>query len=230
MIFAPLALAACGSGGGQPRTSQFDPASGTSSPPPSGTPEAELALRSRDLQRPMLDASKFGILGARGQYVLGGPSGVGVGVGTVGGFIPVIFATVSYEGHLQKLPSDEARRAQILSDVKLTNAEAEAAIATMNTVIQRQESRVATARASGSAAEVQAATASSREIVQDIAMAKDGLEDRTREIGPPLRRYSPPGFNPEIDTEFAKLQENDKAVEEILVSTRNSSIFVQIDG
>jgi hypothetical protein len=175
----------------------------------------------------MLEASKFGILGARGVYVLGGPEGVGAGVGTIGGVIPVLFVTVSYSGYLeQQFPTDEARRAKLRSDIVLTNAEAEAAISTMRTVIQRQETRVATARASGSEAALQEASAVGTEAVQDMASAAAGLANRTQEVMPPARRYAAPGEDPALDEQLTILQRNNADIQTIVRSTRTNPLFV----
>jgi len=222
MIFSSMALGACASG-----AAPTDGGAGAGPSRAAGTPEAELFQRSRDLQRPMLDAAKFGILGARGVYVLGGPEGVGAGVGTIGGVIPVLFMTVSYSGYLQnEYSTDEERRARLRSDLELTNAEAEATISTMKTVISRQESRVAEAKATGSEVALQEASVAAKDSLQDMARAETGLANRAQEIMPPARRYAPPGVDPVIETQVAMLGQNNQELQSIVQSTRTNPLFV----
>lgn len=224
-VLSSLVLVACASCSFSTSDGGFQAASGSSDSAEPGTPEAELYQRSKDLQRPMIDASRFGILGVSGQYVVGGPSGLGVGVGTIGGILPVIVVTASYEDRLEELPDDAARREQMLSDVRLTNQEADLAISSMNTVIERQETRVAEAKAAESPTQLQEANSEADAILAAMEEAKSGIESRKNEIARPMRRYAPPEMAPVLNQEFQRLDRKKEQVEDIIVTTRNSSLF-----
>jgi hypothetical protein len=167
-LVAALVLAACTQVGGVPAPE---------------TPEEELALQARALQRTVQEAALTGAaLGAGGVYVFGGPRGPGPAVGLIGG-IPIGIAAGTYVGYLQQqYATTEARLERLRADIELTNAETAAAIRTMRVVLAQQQRELAALRAGGGSealgAEINAAEANLR----NMALAVDGAERRLAEF------------------------------------------------
>jgi hypothetical protein len=149
------------------------------------TPEAELALQSRALQRTIQEAAVAGALaGAGGAYVFGGRSAtpaLGILVG-----IPVGVAAGSYVGYLQQqYATNEARLERLRADIDLTNAETEATIRTMRVVLERQRQALAATRAQAGAGspELTRQIATAEKSLADMRGAIDGAERRRSEFG-----------------------------------------------
>jgi hypothetical protein len=154
-------------------------------PRPAGpdTPEEELALQARALQRTIQEAAVAGAMaGAGGAYVIGGrgamPAGILIG-------IPMGISAGTYVGFLQQqYATNEARLERLQADIELTNAETEATIRTMRVVLDRQRRSLAEVRAQagpGSEALTRQVTIA-EENLANMAAAIDGAENRQAEF------------------------------------------------
>lgn len=145
------------------------------------TPEEELNLQSRALQRTVQEATvSAATAGAGGAYIFGGrgamPAGILIG-------IPVGFSAGTYVGYLQQqYATNEARLERLRTDVEVTNAETRATIATMRVVLERQRKELARLRAGGAGPALQAQTAQAEASLQDMSRAIDGAEGRAAEF------------------------------------------------
>lgn len=148
---------------------------------PPATPEAELALQARALQRTLQEATVAGATaGAGGAYVFGGRGAVPGGI-LIG--IPVGFSAGTYVGYLQQqYATQEARLERLRADVEATNAETAAAIATMRVVLDRQRGELARLRAAGGGPALEAQVAQAEASLNDMALAVDGAENRVAEF------------------------------------------------
>jgi len=152
--------------------------------PGPATPEAELALQSRALQRTIQEAAVSGAMaGAGGAYVFGGrgamPAGILIG-------IPVGIASGTYVGFLQQqYATNEARLERMRADIDLTNAETEATIRTMRIVLERQRQALAATRAQAGAGspELTRQITTAEASLADMRTAIDGAERRRSEFG-----------------------------------------------
>jgi hypothetical protein len=154
---------------------------GTEPPPPPETPAEELALRAQALQRTVQEAAVAGATaGAGGVYVFGGKGGAPA-LGLIGG-IPIGVATGSYVGYLQQqYATQEARLQRLRADIDLTNAEAAAAIRTMQAVLDEQRRRLAALRGAEGAALSRQVDAA-RSDLANMNLAVDGAERRLAEF------------------------------------------------
>lgn len=154
-------------------------------PRPAGpdTPEEELALQARALQRTIQEAAVAGAMaGAGGAYVIGGRGGMPAGI-LVG--IPMGIATGTYVGFLQQqYATSEARLERLRSDIDLTNAETEATIRTMRVVLDRQRRALAEVRAQAGlgSEELTRQVTIAQESLANMAAAIDGAENRQAEF------------------------------------------------
>lgn len=141
--------------------------------PEPGTPEEQLALQARALQRTIQEAAVAGaVAGAGGAYVVGGRGGMPAGI-LIG--IPMGIAAGTYVGFLQQqYATNEARLERLQADIDLTNAETEAAIRTMRVVLDRQRRALAEVRAQ--------AAAGSPELTRQVAVAEESLANMQRAI------------------------------------------------
>ena len=168
-------------------------------PAPPATPEAELALQARALQRTVQEAAVAGATaGAGGVYIFGG-KGPATALGLVGG-IPIGIATGTYVGYLQQqYASNEARLERLRADIDQTNSETSATIATMQTVLARQTSALAAARAGGPPAGTASAS------LADMGTAIDGAEKRRVEFASTRALQLVPGEATGVDPQIAEL-------------------------
>ncbi len=175
---------------------------------PSGavrTPEDELSIRARDLQRSMLKAAAAGFLGAGGVYVIAGPRGGGLGIGVIGA-IPITFAAGTYVGFLaSQYDSDSQRRARLRADAELTQAEATATVRTLDVVVRRQQARVAAASASGSQREIEEARRLGEVARSDALLAAGGVNKRLAELDQANLRFPSRGTDAEYQQTRAQI-------------------------
>jgi hypothetical protein len=168
-------------------------------PAPPATPEAELALQARAMQRTVQQAAVAGATaGAGGVYLFGG-KGPATALGIVGG-IPIGMAAGTYVGYLQQqYASNEARLERLRADIDATNAEAAATIATMRTVLDRETRALAAARAGGPPADT------ARTSLADMTVAIDGAGARRAEFESTRALQLVPGQRTGVDPEIAEL-------------------------
>jgi gas vesicle protein len=161
------------------------------------TPEEELAMQARALQRTVQEAAIAGATaGAGGVYLFGG-KGPATALGIVGG-IPIGVAAGSYVGFLQQqYASKEARLERLRADIDQTNAETAATIRTMQLVLARQTQVEAVRSASAPAS------------LNSMALAIDGAQKRraefesTRALG--LVSEQRTGVDPQIEELSARI-------------------------
>lgn len=216
------ALCACSTTTNEPGTS-LTPVAGRSG----GTPDSELTKNATQLQKSMIDASKFGLTGIAGQYVLGDDEGLGVGVGTIGGIIPVLIITASYSSQVAKLP-ENVQREKLVSDIKQTNDEAEAVIKSMKSVVRREETKFAAAKKSGSneaAKQAAADLATNLEILENSQVA---LTNRGETIIPLVDEKVRRGGDAVLGAERNKFEENKQEIEVLAQATRESPALLTV--
>jgi uncharacterized protein YcfJ len=150
--------------------------------PGASGPEAELARQAKAMQRTVLEGAATGaLLGGVGTALFGGDSEDVLKGALIGGVAGAAAGT--YVGHLQRqYASDEDRLERLRADIERTNAESEAAVRNMRTVLEQNRRQLAAARAGARDTSLPAAEAAAERDLANMQLVTAGAERRLEEF------------------------------------------------